>query len=258
MSNTPLVSVIMPAYNSAFFIEDAIKSVKDQTYTNWELYVIDDASTDATVDLVRVLSEKDPRIHLLQNTTNSGTGEARNKGIRAALGNYISFLDSDDLWLPEKLEIQLNFMKEHDLSMCFSSYLLMNEDGRITGKMVEALPVLTFQKLLRSNYVGNLTGIYDVSKTGKIYSPELRKRQDWAVWLSILKKTGETKGILKPLAIYRIRRSGISGNKTGLLKYNFRIYNQFLNLGYIKSCSYMSRFLWEHFMVKKQQVKKIR
>lgn len=248
----------MPAYNSASFIEEAIQSVKDQTYTNWELFVIDDASTDATVELIRRMSQKDQRVKLIRKSKNSGTGDARNKGIQAATGNFISFLDADDLWLPEKLEFQLNFMQKHDLSMCFSSYLLMDEQGIRTGKMVEALPVLTYEKLLRSNYVGNLTGIYNVSKTGKIFSPELRKRQDWALWLSILQKTGETKGILKPLAIYRIRRSGISGNKTGLLKYNFRIYNQFLNLGFFKSCSYMSQFLWEHFMVKKQQVKEVK
>ncbi len=258
MNDTPLVSVIMPAYNSASFIKDAIQSVQAQTHTNWELFVIDDASTDPTAEVVLKLSKNDRRIHLIRNSENAGTGNARNKGIKAATGSYISFLDADDFWLPEKLEIQLNFMKEHDLIMCFSSYLLMNENGKRTGKMVEALPILTYGKLLRSNYVGNLTGIYNASKIGKIYSPHLRKRQDWALWLSILKTTGETKGILKPLAVYRIRRSGISANKMGLLTYNFRIYKRFLNFGLIKSYSYMSRFLWEHFMVKRKQVKQVK
>jgi glycosyltransferase involved in cell wall biosynthesis len=255
MIDAPLVSIVMPAYNSAAFIEGAINSVRNQTYSNWELLIIDDASTDLTIQKVEDIIQSDPRIILFKNSRNLGPGESRNTGIAEAGGEFIAFLDSDDLWLPGKLEIQLKFLKEHNLAMCFSSYLLMKENGELTGEMVEALPVLTYQKLLKSNYVGNLTGIYDVGKIGKTYAPSLRKRQDWALWLAILKKRRETKGIQEPLAVYRIRKGALSKNKAALVSYNFRIYKDYLNYGFFKSCRYMSRFLWEHFMVKKQQVK---
>ena len=123
--------------------------------------------------------------------------------------------------------------------------------------MMSALPVLTYEKLLRSNYVGNLTAIYDVRKTGKIYAPELRKRQDWGLWLTILKKFGPVHGILEPLAIYRIRKESLSRNKYSLVKHNYRIYRDFLNFGRLKSIYYMRKFLWEHFIVKSRQEKSL-
>lgn len=257
MRDTPLVSVIMPAYNSAAFLEAAIESVIEQEYHNWELFVIDDASTDHTVSIALDFRQKDPRIKLLQNASNEGTGAARNKGIKAAEGSFIAFLDADDLWLPGKLKTQVDFMLKNDLEMCFSSYLLMEEDGTLLPKFVEALPLLTYEKLLKSNYVGNLTGIYSVEKTGKVYAPLVRKRQDWALWLSILKRKGSTKSISEPLAVYRLRKNSISNNKIALLRYNFGIYSTFLNFGLLKSSRYMGRFLWEHFLVKNRQVRKL-
>lgn len=255
MENTPLVSVIMPAYNSAPFIEDSIQSVLSQTYSRWELFVIDDASIDATARIAEDLAEKDPRIKLLQLERNQGTGAARNKGIDAANGAFIAFLDADDLWLPEKLEVQLEFLLENDLAMTFSSYFIISEDGSLLDIMVEALPVLTYQKLLKSNYVGNLTGIYNVEKTGKVYSPLLRKRQDWAMWLTILRKAGKVEGMLEPLAMYRKRKNSLSQNKAALIVYNFNVYRQFLQFGFFKSCKYLLNFLWEHFFIKKAQLK---
>lgn len=256
MENTPLVSVVMPAYNSATFISEAIGSVLAQTWANWELLVIDDASTDSTVKIVEEYSVKHPNIRLLKNSTNQGTGAARNSGIKAATGRFIAFLDADDLWLPGKLEKQLKFMQEKNLAMTFSSYYLMDEEGKPLNKEVKALPVLTYDKLLKSNYVGNLTGIYDAQKLGKVYAPLIRKRQDWALWLEILKKLGSTRGIIEPLAFYRVRRDSVSRNKWKLLLHNFKIYRSFLNYGLLKSCRSMSRFLWEHFLVKNRQVKK--
>ncbi|MGB8704691.1 MAG: glycosyltransferase family 2 protein [Gillisia sp.] len=254
MINSPLVSVIMPAYNAELFIEEAILSVIHQQHKNWELWIIDDASTDKTLSKIEAFLA-DPRIHLLKNKTNRGTAFSRNLGIKKSTGTYIAFLDADDLWFPEKLEQQLDFMKTHDQKMCFSSYLLLNEDGTSSQKMVEALPVLSYKKLQKSNYVGNLTGIYNVQVLGKIYSPELRKRQDWGLWLKVLEKTGTVKGILKPLAFYRIRRDSISRYKTGLVKYNFLIYKKLLGYNYLKSCFWMLIFLKEHFFVKKNQLK---
>jgi len=218
MEESPLVSVIMPAYNSADFIAEAIQSVLQQTHLTWELLIIDDASDDNTVEIIEKIASADPKIQLFQNKTNQGAGISRNIGIKSAQGAFIAFLDADDLWLPEKLETQLEFMKIHDLDMTFSSYYLINESGQELHKKIQALPILSYKRLLKSNYVGNLTGIYSVEKLGKIYSPTLRKRQDWALWLSILKRIESTKGITEPLAKYRIRENSISNNKTVLIK----------------------------------------
>ena len=253
MEESPLVSVIMPAYNSANFIAEAIQSVLQQTYLYWELLIIDDSSEDSTVQIIEKFILADPRIQLFQNKTNHGAGVSRNIGIKAAQGSFIAFLDADDLWLTKKLEIQLEFMKSHDLDMTFSSYYLINESGHELHKKIQALPILTYKKLLKSNYVGNLTGIYKVEKLGKIYSPTLRKRQDWALWLSILKRVESTKGIIEPLAKYRIRENSISNNKSSLLKYNYLIYREFLKYNKLKSLVKMGVFLKEHFFVKKKQ-----
>lgn len=255
MKDAPLVSVIMPTFNSAEFIGAAIQSVQNQTYLNWELLVIDDASNDLTIALVDDLVSLDPRIKLYQNIKNLGAGASRNTGIKAAKGSFIAFLDADDLWCPEKLVVQVNFMLKNNLTMSFSSYRLMTETGQLLPEIVESLPELSYKKLLRSNYVGNLTGIYNADKIGKIYSPLLRKRQDWGLWLSVLEKAGSVPGIQQPLAYYRLRKNSISNNKTTLLKYNFLIYNRVLDYGFLKSCKYMSWFLWEHFTVKHKQVK---
>ena len=255
MKDDPLVSVIMPTYNSAEFIGAAIQSVQNQKYLNWELLVIDDASNDLTPASVENFVSLDSRIKLFKNAKNLGAGASRNHGIKAANGSFIAFLDADDLWMPEKLEVQVNFMLKNDFVMSFSSYRLMTETGELLPEIVEALPELSYKKLLRSNYVGSLTGMYNADKIGKIYSPLLRKRQDWGLWLSVLEKAGPALGIQQPLACYRLRKNSISNNKTALLKYNFQIYNRVLDYSFLKSCKYMSRFLWEHFIVKNKQVK---
>ncbi|CAM4084026.1 glycosyltransferase family 2 protein [Gillisia limnaea] len=256
--NEQLVSVIMPAYNSANFITEAIASVQNQSYKNWELFVIDDFSTDETCSIVENIIKLEPRVQLLKNLKNEGAGATRNKGITAAKGDFIAFLDADDLWLPQKLEVQIKFMAEDQLAMSFSSYHLISESGAYLSKSIVAPQKLSYKKLLKANYVGNLTGMYDVSKTGKIYSPLLRKRQDWALWLSVLKKVKFGKGIQQPLACYRIRKNGISTNKWALIKYNYQIYNRFLDFGILKSSGYMMLFLWEHFFVKTKQKKTIK
>lgn len=253
MKELPLVSVIMPAYNSEVFIEQAVQSIQDQTYPNWELIIVDDASTDGTVDMVKNKIRQNQKFQLLQNGENHGTGMARNLGIKTAKGRYICFLDADDLWLPEKLKVQVEFMQKEDLAMSFSSYRLISEEGEELDETVLALPELLYSKLLRANYVGNLTGMYDVEKTGKVYCPKFRKRQDWALWLSVLKKAGAAQGIQQPLALYRLRKEGISGNKFALVRHNFKVYHQFLGFGILKSCVYMILFFREQFLIKRKQ-----
>jgi glycosyltransferase involved in cell wall biosynthesis len=249
----PLVSVITPTYNAELFIEETIHSVQAQTYTNWELIIVDDASSDTTVAILEKYAAADKRIKYYRLETNSGAAIARNTAIENASGSYIAFLDADDLWMPEKLAKQITFMQAENIQVCFSSYELMDETGKSLGKMVKALPKVDFSKMLKSNYVGNLTGIYNAETLGKVYMPNIRKRQDWALWLTLIKKVGHAYSISEPLAKYRVREDSISSNKLNLLKYNYTIYRKALKFGAFKSSLYLLRFLIEHFFIKPQQ-----
>ena len=245
----------MPAYNAEAFIADAVQSVLDQTYSNWELFIIDDASVDATRRIIQEFADKDERIHFLENPTNRGTHNTRNKGIKAAKGDLIAFLDADDLWKTEKLYKQVKILQNENVTACFSSYELISENGDRLNKKIEALADLTYKKLLKANYVGNLTGIYDAKKVGKIYCPEISKRQDWALWLRVIEKGGPMKGIPESLAFYRVRKNSISRNKLEMLSYNFKIYHKVLGFSYLSSLVKMLIFLKEQFFVKSRQVK---
>lgn len=253
----PLVSIITPTYNSARFIEQTIASVQQQTYPYWEMLVIDDASADNTVAIVSDLAKTDARIKLIKVGKNRGAGYARNKGINAALGRYIAFLDADDLWLHHKLETQVALMEEQNVLVCFSSYQLMDEFGNGLPTIIEALTEVTYNKMLKSNYIGNLTGMYNAEVLGKIFMPLIRKRQDWGLWLSCISRAGKAYGITENLALYRVHKNSISANKVHLLKHNYNFYRKALNFGTLKSGRYLFRFLLEHFFVKAKQTKKL-
>lgn len=187
----PLVSIITPMYNSEKFILKTIESVINQTYSNWELLLIDDGSTDNTIQIVEDFKQKYTNIKLLQNPTNLGAAQSRNKGILEAKGDYIAFLDADDLWKPNKLDLQIQFMQTHNCDVSFSSYEQIDENVKPLNKLVQAIPKLTYNKYLKTNYIGNLTGMYNAKTLGKITSPDLRKRQDWLLWLAAIKKSGK-------------------------------------------------------------------
>ncbi|MEG9327447.1 glycosyltransferase family 2 protein [Salinimicrobium catena] len=253
MKKSPFVSIVMPAHDAEAFIVESISSVQQQTHENWELLVIDDASHDQTAKIVEDLMAEDDRIKLHSLPANQGAGFARNIGIKASKGDYISFLDADDLWKPHKLKTQLDFMAREKVYVCYSSYELMDEDGKSLVKKIEALEELPFSKLLKANYVGNLTGIYDASHLGKIFCPLIRKRQDWGLWLLAVKKAGGARGITEPLATYRVRKHSISANKWEMLGYNYKVYRKVLGFSALKSGFWMLLFLWEQFMVKSRR-----
>ena len=251
----PLVSIITPLYNSEAFVEDTLNSVINQTYSNWELLLIDDGSQDKTIKIVEGYIKKYPNINLIKNETNLGAAISRNKGIEAAKGDYIAFLDADDLWKPTKLEEQVSFMIAENCDVCFSSYEQINEAGEPLNRLVKALPVLNYKTLLKTNYVGNLTGVYNAKKLGKITSPNLRKRQDWLLWLAAIKKSGKpAKSVQESLAYYRVRDNSMSSNKFELLKHNYNVYRKGLGFSVIKSMYRMILFLYEQFFVKSKLI----
>lgn len=245
-----LVSVIMPTYNASRFLAESITCVLNQTYGNIELLITDDHSSDKqTLALLEEFSNKDKRVKVELLKSNSGPGYARNRSIERAQGRYIAFCDSDDRWMTDKLERQISFMNEHHCALCYGSYIMCNDNNKERG-IVIAPSKMTFNKLKRDNKIGCLTAIYDTHLTHKkYYMPELRKRQDWALFLTILKDNCLAYGLKEPLAYYRIREKSVSSKKTALVKYNIKVYQQVLGYSKVKSNLYFAFvFLPTHFM----------
>ena len=235
-----LVSVIMPSYNASRFIGASIDSVLSQTYRRLELLITDDHSTDPeTIELLKAYAEKDKRVRIFLMPENNGPGFARNNSIREARGRYIAFCDSDDRWMPEKLEKQIAFMKKHKYCLTFSSYLVCGADDEQTGIVIAPRSV-TLNELKHDNKIGCLTAIYDTKRFGKFFMPTIRKRQDWALFLTILKKCGRAYGMIEPLAVYRKVPESISANKLKLIPYNARVYQHIF--GYCAPTSYLYLF----------------
>ncbi len=245
-----LVSIITPSYNCANFIGETIESIIAQTYSNWELLITDDCSTDASREVINDYVKKDSRIKLFSLEKNSGAGIARNNSIEKASGRFIAFCDSDDRWYPEKLEKQLAFMEEKNCNLCYSSYDTCNEAGSIVG-YVNCLKSINYWKILRDNGIGCLTAVYDAQKIGKHYMPSIRKRQDWCLWIDIIKKHGTAYGLQQSLALYRVREGSISSNKLEMLKYNFNVYHQVLHFNHIVSAMILGGYFMPYYFYKK-------
>lgn len=244
-----LVSIITPTFNSERFINDTIISILNQSYQHWELLITDDFSEDKTILIIEKFAKKDSRIKLFKLNENLGAGAARNNSIKNAKGRYIAFCDSDDQWKFNKLEIQVDFLKKRKLAFTYSSYEVISETGKFV-KVIHPPASITHKSILKNNYVGCLTAIYDSKKLGKIYMPTIRKRQDWVLWIIILKKIKITQGIKKNLAVYRTRSNSISRNKIEMVIYNWKIYNEILKFNKSKSFILILRFLF-YYAVKK-------
>lgn len=253
ITGSPLVSIVMPAHNVCAFLAESIRSIQTQIYPHWELLIIDDASGDNSFEIAQRFQKMDPRIKPVRLPTNQGAGFARNIGIKASEGEYICFLDADDIWLPFKLQKQLHFMQQHQLQVSYSSYELIDEQSESLSLVVRALTKLSPGKILKANYVGNLTGMYHARSLGKIYCPPIRKRQDWALWIQAIKKAGGAMGMEEVLAQYRVRKHSLSGNKWEMLKYNYSVYRKVLGFSSLKSSYYFLQFLFEQFFVKSRQ-----
>ncbi len=258
LEDQPLVSIITPLYNAEAFISQTLSSVQNQTYTNWEHIIVDDASSDDGVKIVEDAAKTDDRIRLVENSKNNGAAVCRNIATENASGDFIAFLDSDDLWHPEKLKKQLQFMMVENCAVSYTSYRHMDEEGTLLNKRIKALPSLSYKKQHSNNYIGNLTGIYNANVLGKIVAPNIRKRQDWAVWLEAIKQSQKPAlGLQEDLAYYRVRQGSISANKMNLIQYNFRFYKEYLGYSWMSSAYYLLRFFWEYFLVRPRQIEKL-
>ncbi|CAI3796517.1 glycosyltransferase family 2 protein [Rheinheimera sp. MM224] len=249
MAQSVYVSVIMPAYNVAGYIAESIQSVIAQSFQQWELLIVDDRSTDDTVNVVQQYAN-DSRIKLIQNDKNLGGAGSRNVAIKAAQGRYIAFLDSDDLWAPEKLERQLAFMHEKKADFSFSGYSTITEQGAVVDD-IEVPSKINFNKLLKHNYIGCLTAIYDTKPFGKIYMPLVRKRQDFALWLELLKRFDYAYGLNENLGQYRVRAGSLSASKKDALVYYWRVLRQVGECNLFSSIYNISCYLVIVFLKKK-------
>lgn len=235
-----LVSVIMPCYNSAEYIGDSIDSVIAQTYENWELIIIDDCSTDNSLEIIE--KYKDTRIRILRNSENSGAAVSRNNGIDTAQGRYIAFLDSDDLWLPEKLSHQLEYMQARGCRFSFSHYFFdKGEEG--ISEFSPKRDEYGYKDILKHCYIACPTVIYDAERLGKVYMPtDAVKREDFGCWLSILKRGVKAFCLHESLVTVKIHVGSVSYNKTKMIKHQWNVYRRVEKLSLVKSVYYMAHW----------------
>jgi teichuronic acid biosynthesis glycosyltransferase TuaG len=230
-----LVSIITPSYNSARFINECVSSVLGQTYTNWELIIVDDASDDNSRELISNIAARDNRIKFVFLTLNIGVAGARNIALEKSKGRYIAFLDSDDVWKKEKLTMQIHFMQSHDVSFSFSSYEPMSENGIEIFKEIKAPFKIDYNTLLKNTIIGCLTVVLDKDKIGDFKVPNLKTSQDLALWLSIMKVGVIAYGIKQSLAYYRIVGKSNTSNKFKVFVGVWKVYRNEEGLGYMKS-----------------------
>lgn len=242
-----LVSIIMPNYNSAEYIVKTIESVLAQTYQNWELIIVDDCSTDSSVELVKNI--EDSRIRLLFNDENSGAARSRNRAIEAANGRWIAFLDSDDLWVPTKLMQHVKFMLESGAAFSFTDYTVIDSKESVVSEFVPNKGVYDYNTILKHCYIGCSTAIYDAEKLGKVYMPEAaEKREDFACWLSILRKGEYAVCLHQSLTTYRLHTKSVSSNKLRMVKYQWNVYRKVEKLSFLKSVYYMMHWAIKGFL----------
>lgn len=236
-----LVSIVTPSYNSSGYIEKTILSVINQNYKNWELIIVDDCSSDYSVQIITRYLSQDERIKLICLEKNSGAAVARNQGIEEARGRFIAFLDSDDSWHPEKLSKQVDFMLKNDYAFTYTQYHQVNENGDLVGELYFPIRV-NYHNLLKTCVIGCLTAMYDTHKLGKVYFPLIRKRQDFALWLKILKQVDYAYCLPEDLASYTVRSDSISANKFKAAQYNWHLYRHIEQLSLMQSIYYFSQY----------------
>ena len=220
-----MVSVIMPSYNTASYIAKSIESVIAQTYTDWELIIVDDYSTDNTDEVVAPFLT-DPRIRYIKNEENSGAAVSRNRALHEAKGKWIAFLDSDDLWLPDKLQKQIAFMEENNYAFSYTNYIEIDENSKPNGRMVTGPKKITRHGMYNYCWMGCLTVMYDAEAVGCIQIADIRKNNDYAMWLKVCKKAN-CYLLDEVLAKYRRRSGSISRHGyTKLIKWHYKLFRE--------------------------------
>lgn len=237
----PEVSIITPCYNAQHTLSRTIASVISQDFQSWELLLIDDKSTDDTCLHAQQFCDRDNRIKLIKLNKNSGAAVARNTGIASSNGRYIAFIDADDEWEKSKLSIQIGQMKERGWPLSYTAYTRIDQTGSLINT-VGVPETVHYRYLLKTNYIGCSTAIYDSAQLGKVFMPELRKRQDFGLWLKILKQTEFGYGINLALTRYRVQQGSLSANKRNTVGYNWRLYRDEEQLNVLMAGYYFANY----------------
>jgi len=230
-----LISIITPSYNSSKFIEECVNSVLLQSYSNWELLIVDDCSKDNSKELLLNLKKKDERIKVTFLDNNIGSAKARNVAILQAKGKYIAFLDSDDFWESQKLEKQISFMMQNDIAFSYTSYQSISENGSDIIGLINAPDKMTYHDYLKNTIIGCLTVVIDREKIGDFEMPNIRSSHDMALWLLIMKRGFDAYGLNENLAKYRVVSTSNTASKWRAAKDVWKIYRQFEKLSFFYS-----------------------
>ncbi|WP_294591016.1 glycosyltransferase family 2 protein [uncultured Bacteroides sp.] len=234
-----MVSVITPCYNSENYISATIESVISQTYRDWEMIIVDDCSTDFSPKIIKEFAKRDSRIKYIKTASPSGSPTfPRNVGLAYAKGRYIAFLDSDDLWLPMKLEEQLGLFNDEKVAIVYSDYEKIKDSGERTGRIIKSHKEHTYRSLLYGNELGCLTVIIDTHKIG-MFSFKKIGHEDYALWLSILKLGFCAKKYSSVTALYRVRSKSVSSNKLRAIRWVWNIYVNEEKLSYFYAVYYL-------------------
>ena len=250
VSEEPLVSIITPLYNTVAFIEETIESVLSQSYQNWEMIIVNDQSTDGGDAIAQRYAAQDSRIQFTTNEANMGGALTRNVAIEIAQGKYIAFLDADDVWYPEKLTTQIGFMQEQGVGFTYSAYENVDEEGQRLS-LVQVPAKVSLQKMYSHNYIGCLTAVYDVTAHGKFFMPDIRKRQDFALWLTMLEKFDYAYRVGPMLGKYRIRANSLSSSKLDAIKFYWRVLRSVGGLSVVSAAYYTTKYVFLTAMKKK-------
>ena len=250
------VSIITPSFNSEKYIGKTIESVQKQTYQNWEMIIVDDCSSDRTCNIVEEFSKIDPRVKLIRQTKNKGAGKARTYALEKSIGRFIAYLDADDIWKPDKLEKQVDFMKKHNYGFSCSSYEVINDNGISLNKYVYMLPQVDYIGFLTNNLLQTVGIMVDTNIVEKKYlvMPDIRRRQDAATWLQILKAGYKCYGMKEVLAEYRRTENSLSSNKIKAVKGIWYLYRKIERLPLHFSCYCFIRYavlaVWKRVYIK--------
>ena len=225
-----LVSIITPCYNSELYIEDCVNSVIAQSYDKWEMIIVDDCSSDSSLEKIMLFSDIDSRIRIIKLEENHGAAVARNIALEDANGSFIAFLDADDFWAPLKLERQINFMKKNNIAFSFTSYKITSQSGDITNNIVRAPKEISYNSYLKNTIIGCLTVIINRKITGSFKFPKIKSSHDMALWLEIMRRGYNAYGLHTSYAFYRIVATSNTANKLHAATDVWRVYRDIENI----------------------------
>ena len=244
-----MVSIVTPVYNKARHVGECIESVIAQTYPCWELLLIDDASQDHSDAVIRRYLGRGYPIRYVRLRQNSGAAAARNRGLEMARGRYVAFIDADDVWTPNKLRLQIEWMTARDLGFTYTAIEMIDENGRLLRGKRPVIPKVDYRTLLSHTVIACSSVVLDRAKVGDFRMPPVRKGQDFATWLSLLRGGGKAYGLDQVCVRYRVAPGSVSADKLGALRRTWHIYRKFEHLGFFRSCGCFLSYAW-HAAVK--------